>query len=206
MEWKRKALSTAARTALIYQARAKCETAPDSLIIQRSGAGRRLAPRLNSQEKVKEKLTALSASAGGVGALAAAFASFCCIGPAVFALVGATSLTFSALLAPYRLHLLAISLILLAIAFWRLRRSQANCAEGECLPRASRVLRAALWGSLVVWAASAVSYAAAEWPRLVGPRGSVREHAAISADANPLRAAFNTDAGKVRVLMLVAPT
>jgi hypothetical protein len=155
---------------------------------------------------VREKLTALSASAGGVGAIVAAFASFCCVGPAVFALLGATGVTFSALLSPYRPYLLAVSLALLVVAFIRLRRSQAGCAEGECLPRASRVLRAGLWCALAVWAVSAISYAATEWPRIVSPKGSVREHAAIGADANPLRAAFNMDARKVRVLMLVAPT
>jgi mercuric ion transport protein len=155
---------------------------------------------------VKEKLAALSASAGGAGALAAAFASFCCVGPAVFAIMGATSVTFSALLSPYRPYLLIISIALLAIAFRRSRKSQLDCADGECPPRANRVLRVVLWCSLGVWIASAVSYAATEWPRLAGPKGDVREHAAIGTDGNPLRAAFNRDAGKVRVLMLVAPT
>lgn len=32
------------------------------------------------------------------------------------------------------------------------------------------------------------------------------DYKALDADAEPLRAAFNADAGKVRVLMLVAPT
>ena len=155
---------------------------------------------------MKEKLAALSASAGGAGALVAAFASFCCVGPAVFALVGATSVTFSALLAPYRLPLLAFSLALLAISFRRLRRSEADCREGECPPRAGRILRAVLWCSLALWVVSAVSYAATEWPRVVSTKGGVREYAAIGADGDPLRAAFNKDAGKVRVLILVAPT
>ncbi len=32
------------------------------------------------------------------------------------------------------------------------------------------------------------------------------DYQAIGADSEPLRAAFNADAGKVRILMLVAPT
>ncbi|MGA9769838.1 MAG: mercuric transporter MerT family protein [Blastocatellia bacterium] len=155
---------------------------------------------------MKEKLAALSASAGGAGALAAAFASFCCVGPTVFAMMSATSVTFSALLSPYRPYLLIISLALLAVAGWRSRKSRLDCREGECLPRAGRVLRIVLWCSFGVWAVSAVSYAATEWPRLVGPKGGVQEYALIRAGENPLRAAFNRDAGKVRVLMLVAPT
>ena len=38
----------------------------------------------------------------------------------------------------------------------------------------------------------------------LGP--SSAEYERIAADAEPLRAAFNADAGKVRILMLVAPT
>jgi hypothetical protein len=37
-------------------------------------------------------------------------------------------------------------------------------------------------------------------------KGPVATHASLGADAAPLRAAFNADVGKVRVLMLVAPT
>ena len=155
---------------------------------------------------MKEKLVALSASAAGAGAMVAAFASFCCIGPAVFALLGATSVTFSALLSPYRLPLLAVSLLLLVVSLWRLRRSQADCREGECPPRAGRILKGVLWCSLALWVVSATSYAVTEWPRLVAPKGGVRQHALIRADANPLRETFNKDAGKVRVLILVAPT
>lgn len=32
------------------------------------------------------------------------------------------------------------------------------------------------------------------------------DYIALDRDANPLRAAFNGDSGKIRVLMLVAPT
>jgi hypothetical protein len=38
------------------------------------------------------------------------------------------------------------------------------------------------------------------------PSGPDRPHTALSASAEELRAAFNADSGKVRVVMLVAPT
>jgi hypothetical protein len=38
------------------------------------------------------------------------------------------------------------------------------------------------------------------------PGGLMSEHTPLGHDSNPLRAAFNADQGKVRVLMLVAPT
>ena len=38
------------------------------------------------------------------------------------------------------------------------------------------------------------------------PRGRVAAHERLDSGAAALRAAFNADAGKVRVLMLVSPT
>ncbi len=40
----------------------------------------------------------------------------------------------------------------------------------------------------------------------VGFRAGPAEYMALDARGNPLRTAFNDDLGKVRVLMLVAPT
>lgn len=37
-------------------------------------------------------------------------------------------------------------------------------------------------------------------------RGPVSAHSVLNADAEPLRDAFNADSGKVRIIMLVAPT
>lgn len=37
-------------------------------------------------------------------------------------------------------------------------------------------------------------------------KGTISPHAQLTEDAEPLRSAFNADAGTVRVLMLVAPT
>ena len=37
-------------------------------------------------------------------------------------------------------------------------------------------------------------------------QAKIRPHATLSSDAEPLRAQFNRDVGRVRVLMVVAPT
>jgi hypothetical protein len=46
----------------------------------------------------------------------------------------------------------------------------------------------------------------AAWAGACRPQESARAYEPIGKDAGALRAAFNADAGKVRVLMLVAPT
>ena len=38
------------------------------------------------------------------------------------------------------------------------------------------------------------------------PKGSNRPHTALDSQAQQLRAAFNADSGKVRVVMLASPT
>lgn len=38
------------------------------------------------------------------------------------------------------------------------------------------------------------------------PGGLMSEHTPLGHDSGPLRAAFNADQGKIRVLMLVSPT
>ncbi len=54
----------------------------------------------------------------GVGSvLSALLASLCCIGPVVFALIGAGSLGFAAAFEPYRPYLLALTVLFLGTAF-----------------------------------------------------------------------------------------
>jgi hypothetical protein len=137
----------------------------------------------------------------------AVFASACCAGPAALAALGATGFTFSSMLMPYRIHLLAGSLALLAIGFLRLRRADARCAADEaCPPRAGRAARLVLWLSVVIWVASAVAYAATEVYNPARTEAQAATYATLDEKVEPLRAAFNQNADKVRVVMLVAPT
>jgi hypothetical protein len=59
--------------------------------------------------------------------------------------------------------------------------------------------RSATIGMATYWAAMTTVAACV-------PSGPPSSHAVLTADAEPLRAAFNRDSGKVRVVMLVAPT
>lgn len=162
---------------------------------------------LLSRENMKEKLIALGTSAGTFGAaIATVFASLCCVGPAAFAILGATGVTFAALLTPFRLYLLAASVLLLGYGFWRVYRPATSSAGAVCPARVGRPMRLMLWGSLVFWVAAALAFAATELPRLTGPKAATSEHKSLGADAEALRAAFNADAGKTRVVMLVSPT
>lgn len=156
---------------------------------------------------MKEKIIALGASAGTLGAaITTVFASLCCVGPAAFAVLGATGVTFAALLTPYRPYLLAASALLLGYGFWRVYRPAASPAGAACPARVGRPMRLMLWGSLVLWAAAALAFAATELPRLAGPQAAISEHKSLGADAEALRQSFNADSGKTRVVMLVAPT
>jgi hypothetical protein len=53
---------------------------------------------------------------------------------------------------------------------------------------------------IVMWGAMTATFAAC------APSGPPSPYAVLGADAGLLRAAFNRDSGKVRVVMLVAPT
>ncbi len=97
-----------------------------------------------------------------LGAILAAFAaSACCLLPAVLALAGLSGAAFGAVLAPYRVLLLAATGLALAVGFWLVyRRPKDAC--GCPAPRARRAARIALW----ITAAAAVALAA--YPLLAG--------------------------------------
>ena len=63
--------------------------------------------------------------------LSALLASLCCIGPVVFALIGAGSLGFAAVFEPYRLYLLALTVLFLGTAFYfTYRKREVQCEDG----------------------------------------------------------------------------
>ena len=156
---------------------------------------------------MKQKLVALGSSGGAVGALmAAVFSTLCCAGPAVFAVIGASGAAAAAALAPYRPYFFGGSLVILGIGFWSAYRPMFIRTEGVCPVRIGRPMRIILWGALVVWIATVGMFAVPSLSGPAEPKGPVSGHASVGAGAEALRAAFNADAGKVRVLMLVAPT
>jgi hypothetical protein len=141
------------------------------------------------------------AVAGGLAAaLTAAIAGLCCAGPIAFLILGAGGAVAAAGLAPFRLPLLLVSGAALGIGYWRAYRSPA-AAGGACPPRVGRWIKISLRIAIVAWIAAATLWLAA-----CAPRGPASAHTVIGADAEPLRSTFNANAGKVRVIMLVAPT
>ena len=155
---------------------------------------------------MKERKVALSSSiVSGAGSITALFTSLCCAGPSVIALIGAGGAAAAAGLAPFRPYLLTGSLIFLAIGFWRVYRPAT--AQGQsCSIHAGKSLKAILWGSFVLWLASLILFVAPKASALLEPKAAVSSHVSIGPGASELRGAFNADLGKVRVIMLVAPT
>lgn len=80
-----------------------------------------------------------------IGAMTAAIAaSACCLVPAVLAIVGISSAGFAARFAPYRIPLLVVTGISLAIGFWLAYRPVKD-ACGCSVPRTRRAARGGLW-------------------------------------------------------------
>ncbi|RMF62005.1 MAG: hypothetical protein D6743_12720 [Calditrichaeota bacterium] len=85
------------------------------------------------------------ASAGSV--LSALFASLCCIGPFVLALVGAGSLGFAAAFERYRPYFVFLTLVLLGLGFYlTYRKREVQCEDGTCrVESAGRLNKILLW-------------------------------------------------------------
>jgi mercuric ion transport protein len=89
---------------------------------------------------------AATSIAGALGAAGmSVLATFCCVGPVVYGVLGAGGVLAAARLAPWRPYLLAASVAFLAVGFWAAHRHRA-CADGATCPvRVSRAVRVTLW-------------------------------------------------------------
>lgn len=158
-----------------------------------------MAEREHSAGEERDRYLIAGSAAGSAGsALLATLASACCAGPALVALLGASGAVAAAGLVPYRPYFLGAAVLMLGLGFFQTYRPRRACADGSCRQRpGSRAARAVLWGAALVTLLST----------LMGcHRGVVSPHQALSSRAEPLRARFNADAGKVRVLLLAAPS
>lgn len=83
------------------------------------------------------------------GGVAAFLASACCLGPLVLILLGFGGAWISnlLLLEPYRPFFIAIALLALGLAGWRLYRPAKACTPGEvcALPRVRLLYKVAFW-------------------------------------------------------------
>ena len=101
-------------------------------------------------------LQASSLLGGAAAAVTSAAASICCIGPLAIALLGVNGAILAAAFKPYRVYLLAGSLLLLAGAFWSVYR-RIPLREGTACPvPVGRWTRVVLWGALGLWIVAVV--------------------------------------------------
>lgn len=94
----------------------------------------------------------------GLAALAsAALASVCCIGPLILTGLGLGSLGLAAGLTKYRPVFLAVTAVVLAVAFYlAYRKRSVSCADGSCeLRSGSRAMKAGVWTVAALAAAMA---------------------------------------------------
>ena len=146
----------------------------------------------------REWLTGGAAVGGLAGAVTAAIAGLCCAGPVTILLLGASGAVAAAGLAPYRLPLLLASAVVLGFGYWRTYRPANGAA---CPTEVGRWIRLSLRVAIVAWIVAATL-----WIMACAPKGPPSPYRVITADGEPLRSTFNANVGKVRVIMLVAPT
>jgi mercuric ion transport protein len=84
--------------------------------------------------------------------LVATVTAFCCVGPAVIAVLGTSGALAAARLAPYRPYFIAGSLLLLGLGFWLAYRPQGGCIQNTCTTRPAKTTRALLWLAALVTA------------------------------------------------------
>lgn len=90
------------------------------------------------------------------GIFAGLAASLCCIGPLLFLGLGLGSFAASGWFAPWRPVLLAVTFVLLGLAWWlTYRKPKTNCADGSCAQPPGKATRFSLWlGTLVALGAA----------------------------------------------------
>ena len=101
--------------------------------------------------KEDKKVVTATGSAIGLSAFAS-FVGLCCIGPWAVTLFGISGAIGMARWQPYRPYILAIALVMIAWAFWRVYKPKPpeNCASDVCKKGPSIWLKSSLWISLVL--------------------------------------------------------
>ena len=111
------------------------------------------------------------------GVVTAVFASLCCIGPVLVALLGIGSIGAFAVFESYRWYLIASTVLLLGLAFLMVyRKHEVKCEDGTC-----RVEDAGKWNKVGVWGATFISAFAIAFPYL-GIATSSGVHANVSGN------------------------
>ena len=95
---------------------------------------------------MKQGSVVVGSSVGAIASgLVAAATTFCCAGPAVFALIGTSGVLAAARLEPYRMYFILASILLLGIGFWLAYRPKGGCIGRTCTTTSAKITRALLW-------------------------------------------------------------
>ena len=96
------------------------------------------------------------------GVIVAIFASLCCIGPVMLALVGVSGVAALSVFEVYRPYLVGLTIVLIGIAFFfTYRKREVKCADGTC-----KVESPSLWNKIGVWSATVIAASAIAFPYL----------------------------------------
>jgi mercuric ion transport protein len=106
---------------------------------------------------VRQGSVVIGSSVGCIASgLVATATTFCCVGPAVIAILGTSGVIAAAKLAPYRLYFILGSVLLLGLGFWMAYRPQGGCIGKTCTTTSARVSRTLLWIAALVTAGAIV--------------------------------------------------
>lgn len=112
---------------------------------------------------MKQVSVLIGSSLGAIASgLAATATTFCCVGPAVIAVLGTSGVLAAARLAPYRPYFILASIVLLGFGFWLAYRPRGGCIGKTCTTTSAKITRALLW------VAALVTGAAILLPNLIG--------------------------------------
>lgn len=106
---------------------------------------------------MKEGSVVIGSSLGAItSGLVAAATTFCCAGPAVFAVIGTSGVLAAARLEPYRIYFILASVALLGIGFWLAYRPKGGCIGEPCATTSAKITRALRWIAALVTVAAIV--------------------------------------------------
>jgi hypothetical protein len=106
---------------------------------------------------MKQGSAVIGSSLGAItSGLVAAAITFCCAGPAVFAVIGTSGVLAAARLEPYRIYFIPVSVALLGIGFFLAYRPKGGCVGKTCTTTSAKITRALLWFAALVTVAAII--------------------------------------------------
>ena len=100
---------------------------------------------------MKQGSVVIGSSLGAIASgLVATATTFCCVGPAIIAVLGTSGVLAAARLAPFRAYFIVASVALLGIGFWLAYRPKGGCIGKTCATTSAKITHAFLWIAALV--------------------------------------------------------